>query len=70
MFTWSLTYQQSVFMQYRRIDDFSAYFTYKMAAENGGHRYEAILRHCHAGYMLQSLERRRLPDHTEMTAKT
>ena len=36
MFTWSLTNQQSVIKRYHT-NDFSA-FTYKMAAENGGHR--------------------------------
>jgi len=40
MFTWSLTYQQSVFKQYHIVTKISQRFTYNAAAKNGGHRHE------------------------------
>ena len=58
MFTWPLTYQQSVFKQYHKTK-ISQRFTYKMAEENGGHRYGIKLRHCHAVYTLLFTTRHR-----------
>ena len=51
MFTFSSTYQQSVFKQYHN-QKHSQRFTYKMAAENSGHRYDTKLRHCHPMYII------------------
>ena len=35
-----------------KLNHFGQRFTYKMAAENSGHRYDTKLRHCHPMYII------------------